>query len=73
VDRLEAAGLVTRSPHPTDGRATLVTVTDTGRRTALKATDVLNTEVFSKPGLSSRRVTTLVNVLDDLRRGAGDF
>ena len=73
VDRLEAAGLVSRSPHPTDGRATLVAVTPAGRRTALKATETLNTEVFSKPGLSARRVTTLVNVLEDLRRGAGDF
>ncbi|MCW2707533.1 MAG: MarR family transcriptional regulator [Frankiales bacterium] len=73
VDRLEAAGLVTRSPHPTDGRATLIAVTDEGRRTALKATDVLNAEVFARPGLAPRRLTTLVNVLEDLRRGAGDF
>jgi DNA-binding MarR family transcriptional regulator len=73
VDRLEAAALVTRSPHPTDGRATLVAVTDEGRRTALKATEALNTEVFGKPGLSPRRVATLVNVLEDLRSAAGDF
>ena len=73
VDRLEAAGLVSRSPHPTDGRATLIAVTASGRRVALKAAEALNTAVFSKPGLSSRRVTTLVNVLEDLRRGAGDF
>ena len=73
VDRLEAAGLVQRLPHPTDGRATLVEVTDVGRRTALKATEALNAEVFSRPGLSARRVTTLVNVLEDLRRTAGDF
>lgn len=73
VDRLEAAGLASRSPHPTDGRATLIAVTPAGRRTALKATDALNAEVFGKPGLTARRVTTLVNVLADLRRGAGDF
>jgi DNA-binding MarR family transcriptional regulator len=73
VDRLEAAGLVSRSPHPTDGRATLIAVTAAGRRTCLKATEALNAEVFGKPGLSARRVTTLVNVLEDLRRGAGDF
>ncbi|MGB8651415.1 MAG: MarR family transcriptional regulator [Mycobacteriales bacterium] len=73
VDRLEAAGLVRRRPHPTDGRATLVEVTEEGRRTALKATEALNAEVFARPGLAPRRLTTLVNVLEDLRRGAGDF
>ena len=73
VDRLEAAGLVTRSPHPTDGRATLIAVTDEGRRLALKASAVLNAEVFGQPGLSGRRLQTLVNVLEDLRRSAGDF
>jgi DNA-binding MarR family transcriptional regulator len=30
VDGLAAAGLVTREPHPTDRRATLVTMTDDG-------------------------------------------
>ena len=73
VDRLEAAGLVSRSPHPTDGRATLIAVTDEGRRLALKASAVLNDEVFSQPGLPERRLTTLVNALEDLRRNAGDF
>ena len=73
VDRLEAADLVTRRPHPTDGRATLVAITEEGRRTALKATEALNAEVFTQPGLSARRVGTLVSVLEDLRRNAGDF
>jgi DNA-binding MarR family transcriptional regulator len=73
VDRLEAAGLVTRSPHPTDGRATLIAVTDEGRRLALKASAVLNDEVFGKPGLPERRLTTLVNALEDLRKSAGDY
>ncbi len=73
VDRLEAADLVTRRPHPTDGRATLVAITEEGRRTALKATEALNAEVFTQPGLGARRVGTLVSVLEDLRRNAGDF
>jgi DNA-binding MarR family transcriptional regulator len=30
--RLAAAGLVRRDPDPTDGRATLITVTETGRK-----------------------------------------
>jgi DNA-binding MarR family transcriptional regulator len=73
VDRLESAGLVTRQPHPTDGRTTLVGVTDEGRRVALKATEELNSTVFAEPGLSARRVQTLISVLGDLRRSAGDF
>ena len=73
VDRLEKARLVVRTPHPTDGRATLVEITEDGRQTALKATEQLNAQVFSQPGLSTRRVATLVSVLTDLRRDAGDF
>ena len=34
VDRLEAAGLVRREPHPTDRRATLVSFTERGARMA---------------------------------------
>jgi DNA-binding MarR family transcriptional regulator len=34
VDALEAGGLVARDPHPTDRRATLVTLTERGRRIA---------------------------------------
>lgn len=73
VSRLEAAGLVVRKPHPTDGRGTLVELTTAGRRLALEATDALNTSVFKDPGLPPRRVRTLVSVLQDLRRDAGDL
>jgi DNA-binding MarR family transcriptional regulator len=73
VDRLEAAGLVRRLPHPTDGRSSLIELTNEGRRLALKATGALNTEVFGRPGLSPRQVGTLVGVLEALRRDAGDL
>ena len=73
VDRLEAAGLVERAPHPTDGRGVLLVLTPSGRRTALEATAELNDQVFSRPGLAARKVTSLVAVLRDLRKGAGDF
>jgi len=73
VDRLEAAGFVRRMPHPTDGRATLVELTDEGRAMALRATDRLNDAVFGRFGLSSRRTASLVSVLTELRREAGDF
>jgi DNA-binding MarR family transcriptional regulator len=73
VDRLEASQLVARRPHPTDGRGTLVEVTDAGRRLALAATEQLNAGVFCDLRMPTRRVRTLVSVLHDLRRGAGDL
>ena len=73
VDRLERAGLVTRQPHPSDGRGVLVAVTEEGRRVALAATEVLNATVFAEPGVPPRQVSTLVRVLERLRRRAGDF
>jgi DNA-binding MarR family transcriptional regulator len=73
VDRLAAAELVQRRPHPTDGRATLVAITDQGRRVALHATEALNVEVFRRPGLSARRLRSLLAGLTELRRAAGDF
>ena len=73
VDRLEASQLVARRPHPTDGRATLVEVTEAGRRLALAATEQLNARVFCDLRMPQRRVRSLVSVLLDLRRGAGDL
>jgi DNA-binding MarR family transcriptional regulator len=73
VDRLEAAGLVVRLPHPTDGRATLIEITRRGRDAALQATNALNRDVFTQPGLSDRRTGVLINVLTELRKRAGDF
>ena len=73
VDRLEDAGLVTRSPHPEDRRAVLVALTPSGRQLAVKATDALTAVVFSQPDLSPGDLGRLVEVLTTLRRGAGDF
>jgi len=73
VDRLEGAGLVERRPHPTDRRTTLVAITDQGRKTAEAATAVLNAEVFAAPGIDAGGVDRLVEVLTEMRRGAGDF
>jgi DNA-binding MarR family transcriptional regulator len=73
VDRLEGAGLVRRRPHPDDGRALLVELTEEGARQAREATAVLNAGVFTDPGVPARRVPTLVGLLRALRRSAGDF
>lgn len=73
VDRLEAARLVARRPHPTDGRATLIEATAKGRRLALRATEELNAAVFAALPMPERRVRTLVSALRDLRKGAGDL
>lgn len=73
VDRLEAAGLVRRTPHPTDRRTTLVEITAAGRSVADEATARLNREVFSRPGLSPQDTKVLIDVLGRFRQNAGDF
>jgi DNA-binding MarR family transcriptional regulator len=73
VDRLERAGLVARSPHPTDGRTTLIELTGEGRSLAKRSTAALNSEVFSDPGFSPGDVDQLIRILGDFRRNAGDF
>jgi len=73
VDRLEAVGLVRREPHPDDGRATLVVLTDAGRELSKRATAALNESVFEKPGLSRDDTEQLVELITRLRRDAGDF
>ncbi|MBV8348401.1 MAG: MarR family transcriptional regulator [Mycolicibacterium sp.] len=70
---LEAAGLVERLPHPTDGRTTLVRITDIGRSTVEDATVTLNNGVFADIGLSDAESRALVSSIETLRRGAGDF
>jgi DNA-binding MarR family transcriptional regulator len=73
VDRLEATDLVRRTPHPSDRRTTLATLTPAGRELATKATEALNAHVFSAPGLSPEQTRTLIDTLATLRRDAGDF
>lgn len=73
TDRLERAGLVRRRPHPTDGRATLVEITDEGRRVAEKATDALNAAVFTGAAVSGASGRRLLTALTALRRDLGDL
>jgi DNA-binding MarR family transcriptional regulator len=73
VDRLEAQGLVRRSPHPRDRRAVLAELTDDGRSLAERASAILNREVFEQVGLDAEDTAALVGILRKMRRAAGDF
>jgi DNA-binding MarR family transcriptional regulator len=73
VDRLEAHGHVRRVPHPSDRRAILAEITEAGRAAALAATEKLNGIVFADPGLPPGGIRTLVDLLAQMRRAAGDF
>ena len=73
IRRLEASGLVRRLPHPTDGRTTLVEITELGRSTVEDATVTLNQKVFSDIGMSDGEAGSLVASIETLRRSAGDF
>lgn len=73
VDRLEAAQLVERVPHPSDRRATLIEITDAGRKLVAQATEELNAKVFARPGLPPDRLQTLLQLLAEFRHDAGDF
>lgn len=73
IRRLEADGLVTRIPHPTDGRTTLVQITESGRSRVRDATVMLNKQVFADIGMSEDQARALVASIDTLRHHAGDF
>ena len=73
IRRLEADGLVKWIPHPTDGRTTLVQITDLGRSTVEDATVTLNRQVFADIGISPGQAQALVSSIETLRRHAGDF
>jgi DNA-binding MarR family transcriptional regulator len=73
IRRLEASGLVRRVPHPTDGRTTLVEITELGRSTVEDATETLNRKVFADIGISEVQAQALVGAIETLRHSAGDF
>jgi DNA-binding MarR family transcriptional regulator len=73
VDKLIAQGLVTRRPHPEDGRASLVAITPEGRGVAARATEVLNAEEYAVKALAPEDREALTRILGTLRRDAGDF
>ncbi len=73
IDRLEAQGLVRRTPHPTDRRTTLAELLPEGRALAERATAAVNAAVFVEPRLDGARARSLVDLLRALRQTVGDF
>ncbi|MBN9097413.1 MULTISPECIES: MarR family transcriptional regulator [unclassified Pseudonocardia] len=73
VDRLQADGLVRRTPHPTDRRATLVGITEAGVAVLGKATEAVTGIDFGLRGLRPEQETQLTELLGQVRRAAGDF
>ena len=73
VDGLVERGLVERTPHPTDRRTTLATITARGREVAEQATHDLNAIRFGTTPLKRTELDALVSTLERFRREAGDF
>ncbi|MFF2486097.1 MarR family winged helix-turn-helix transcriptional regulator [Microbacterium sp. NPDC058062] len=72
VRRLVRDGLVQREPHPQDGRAALLLLTERGRDLVERATVDLNA-VFADPALAEPEMVSLVRTLARFRQGEGDF
>ena len=73
VDKLARDGLVSREPHPIDGRAAMLVITDEGRALVERATTALNEEVFEQVGLTEDDTTELVRIIASFRKDSGDF
>lgn len=72
VDRLEARGLLARTPHPSDRRATLVTISEAGRDLLAHATKAIEPLDYGLTGTTREDRADLVEVLDRIRDAAGD-
>ncbi|GAA4370233.1 MarR family transcriptional regulator [Nocardioides caricicola] len=73
VRRLEAAGLVVRTPHPEDGRAVLAEITEEGRALVEVATKALVESDFALEALGDEQLRELSALLTPIRKAAGDF
>jgi DNA-binding MarR family transcriptional regulator len=72
VNRLEAAGLIRRLPHPGDGRTVLAEITAAGRRVFDQAVAALNAHLFSTIPLSREELEVLIGLMNKIRTEAGD-
>ncbi|AYG03915.1 MarR family transcriptional regulator [Gryllotalpicola protaetiae] len=67
LDDLEKLGLLERRPHPTDRRAKIVELTDSGRAAAARADAVLDEPPAELIGASPADLEAVLRVLDRLR------
>lgn len=72
IDRLERDGLVHRSPHPDDRRATLATLTKDGRQLLEDATASLESIRWGMGEISNTDLGDLNAELVNVRASAGD-
>jgi DNA-binding MarR family transcriptional regulator len=72
VDDLEGRSLVARSPHPTDRRAKLVSLTDDGRAAATRADEILDTPPEALRTLPADELAVLLRVLGRLADSGPD-
>lgn len=73
AQRLSAAGLIQRDPHPDDGRAVLASLTPKGREVLKQATQALTEVDFAMGAVSAEESVQLFGLLRGLRSAAGDF
>lgn len=73
VNGLERDGLVVRTPHPSDRRTTLATITPRGHAVADAATRSLHEIRFGTAPLDDEQLSAVTEALRAARRGAGDF
>ena len=73
IDGLERSGFVTREPHERDRRTTLAALTDTGRQTAARATEILNSIHFGTEPLQPEELDAITRTLHRLRADADGF
>jgi DNA-binding MarR family transcriptional regulator len=72
VERLGRDGMLRKEPHPDDGRAAMLVLTEAGRHAAERATAELNA-VFADLGMLEQDEIELVRILARYRQDAGDF
>lgn len=74
IDRLQADGLVTREPAPSDRRATLVAITDAGRARYLEVrARVLESDADLRAAFTPEQYETLYELLPLLERRAREL
>jgi len=73
ADRLEDQGFVRRVPHETDGRSTLVSITDAGRQVMERATKEVIASSFGLEALDEGELDEMTRLVRTVRADVGDF